>query len=241
MIRRMVRQVERLASVPAGGGDRFSGYAVIGLPFRSGHVLALRRFAASSVGPAYTSVWHRDPAGKWTFYSTVAEDLGCGRYFSSGIELEVRADVRIDWTAEHAFRVRVDGAHALRWDVELQPTFATRVMNRLGRMMPESWWKSPRVLRTMSAAASVALATGTMNMTGLAPNGHAFLANPRQMWMVRASHAVVDGLDLGPAGPLQEQAKLRDFFIPQRGVFAIVEAFLEAPAGSAARTWKAVA
>lgn len=32
---------------------RFSGYAVIGLTFSSGHVLALRRFAASSVGAAY--------------------------------------------------------------------------------------------------------------------------------------------------------------------------------------------
>ena len=42
--------------------DRFAGYAVIVLPFRSGHVLSLRRFPASSVGPGYTSVWRRDPA-----------------------------------------------------------------------------------------------------------------------------------------------------------------------------------
>jgi hypothetical protein len=37
-------------NIPDDIGDRFSGYAVIGLPFSSGHVLALRRFEASSVG-----------------------------------------------------------------------------------------------------------------------------------------------------------------------------------------------
>ena len=42
--------------IPDGRGDRFSGYAVIGLPFSSGHVLALRCFPASSLGAAYTSV-----------------------------------------------------------------------------------------------------------------------------------------------------------------------------------------
>ncbi len=34
-------------TIPDGTGDRFSGYAVIGLPFSSGHVLAHRGFAAS--------------------------------------------------------------------------------------------------------------------------------------------------------------------------------------------------
>jgi hypothetical protein len=46
----MIRDIEQNRSVPAGEGDRFAGYAVIGLPFASGHVLSLRRFPASSVG-----------------------------------------------------------------------------------------------------------------------------------------------------------------------------------------------
>ena len=74
-----VTVIEREACILRGPGDAFSGYAVIGLPFQSGHVLALRRFSASSLGPAYTSVWHRDPAGRWTFYSTVAPDCSCAR------------------------------------------------------------------------------------------------------------------------------------------------------------------
>src|SRR5689334_16071506 len=73
--REIVQQIEATPVLPGGGGDRFTGYAVMGLPFRSGHVLALRRFPASSIGPGYTSVWHRDPRGDWTFYSTIQPDL----------------------------------------------------------------------------------------------------------------------------------------------------------------------
>ena len=46
--REIILNIEKSASLPLGKGDRFAGYTVIGLPFRSGHVLALRRFPASS-------------------------------------------------------------------------------------------------------------------------------------------------------------------------------------------------
>jgi len=59
----VVEDLERRAELPAGSEERFFGYGVMGLPFRSGHVLGLRRFPASSIGPGYRSVWHRDPQG----------------------------------------------------------------------------------------------------------------------------------------------------------------------------------
>jgi hypothetical protein len=72
--RTIIQEIEHIGSVPAGTEDRVAGYAVIGLPFGSGHVFSLRRFPASSVGPGYTSVWHRDPEGYWSFYSTVSPE-----------------------------------------------------------------------------------------------------------------------------------------------------------------------
>lgn len=48
---------ERNAALPPGGDERFIGYALMGMPFASGHYLAFRRFPASSVGPAYAAVW----------------------------------------------------------------------------------------------------------------------------------------------------------------------------------------
>lgn len=49
--------IERNGSVPRGTEDRFAGYAIIGLPFASGHVLSLRRFPASRAPDL-------DPGGK---------------------------------------------------------------------------------------------------------------------------------------------------------------------------------
>jgi hypothetical protein len=70
--RAQIKDLEESASLPAGVQERFNGYGVMGLPLTSGHILALRPFPASSVGPAYTSLWHRAPQGTWTFYADVS-------------------------------------------------------------------------------------------------------------------------------------------------------------------------
>src|SRR3990172_1211308 len=77
-------RIERAPELPRGDGERFGGYGVMGAPFCSGHVLAMRRFTASSVGAGYTSVWHRDPGGAWTFYADVDPLEACTRYFVGG-------------------------------------------------------------------------------------------------------------------------------------------------------------
>ena len=68
--RTRIARLESTLSLPPGTQERFSGYGLMGLPLRSGHVLAMRRFGASSVGPGYASVWHRSPDGAWSFSST---------------------------------------------------------------------------------------------------------------------------------------------------------------------------
>jgi hypothetical protein len=95
-------------TIPDGTGDRFSGYAVIGLPFSSGHVLAHRYFAASSLGTAYTSVWHRDPKGRWTFHQNVPPEQSCPRYFGAAIAENTTEPIRIDWIDSRRFCVTVD-------------------------------------------------------------------------------------------------------------------------------------
>ena len=52
-------------SLPPGREERFSGYGVMGLPFRSGHVLGLRRFTASSIGSGYSSVCNPPVIDVW--------------------------------------------------------------------------------------------------------------------------------------------------------------------------------
>jgi len=235
--RRLVEQIEAAPTLPHGLDERFNGYGVMGLSFTSGHVLAMRRFPATSVGPGYTSVWHRDPRGEWVFYSTAAPHLACSRYFGVDALASIETDVRIIWVAPAHFRVLVPAA-SLEWDVAIGPTVATRVMNAMARLLPGSAWRNPAFLVTMGRMAGPFLGVGRVGLYGTAPNGQRFIANPRVVWRVLNSRAVVAGTDLGPPGPVAPQAKLRDFWIPQHGIFAIGQAHFEPfdPARHSART-----
>jgi hypothetical protein len=92
----IVEGLERQSELPPGSEERFFGYGGMGLPFRSGHVLGLRRFPASWIGPGYRSVWHRDPRGRWTFYQDQAAELACTRYFGSAVDAVREGPIRID-------------------------------------------------------------------------------------------------------------------------------------------------
>ncbi len=47
---KITRKLEMNAKLPNGKDERFKGYGVMGLPFHSNHLLALRRFPKTSVG-----------------------------------------------------------------------------------------------------------------------------------------------------------------------------------------------
>jgi hypothetical protein len=224
--REFAHQIDPFAN-SGGSGDRFCGYAVIGLPFSSGHVLALRRFDASSVGPAYTSVWHRDPGGRWTFHQNVPPEQSCPRYFGAAVSENTTEPIRIEWTDARAFRVTVDSPGEIVWDVRLAPTLATRAMNAVASAMPSSWWEKRSVLSMMETAARRILGAGELKLSGYTPNGQWFRSTPRLVWLIAESRATIQGVDAGAPGPLPEQAMLRDFRIPQRGIFAIASAVLQ--------------
>jgi hypothetical protein len=217
-------EIERDATLPAGSGERFSGYGVMGLTFRSGHILGLRRFPASSIGPGYRSVWHRDPSGRWTFYQDQPAELACTRYFGSAVGDVRQGPIEIAWTGPRSFEVSADGG-ALAWTLELTSTPVTSALNRVAALLPDHAWHSPRVLAAMSRAAGLALGAGRVSLTGVAPNGQRFVANPLHTWVARRSSARLDGADLGAMGPAPQQAQLRDFAIPQRGVFVVGRVF----------------
>jgi hypothetical protein len=224
--RAIIRNIEKVKTLPPGNGDRFAGYAVIGLTFRSGHVLAMRRFPASSVGAAYTSVWHRDPSGNWTFYSTVPPELGCSRYFGADVRRNVVGPIDLEWTGPANFRVRI--GEVLDWEMTLSESLLSRLMNTAARLVPETWWRIAAPLKLMGFAARMLLGTGKMNLSGETPNGQQFIANPQRIWLIDSSRAAVSRIDLGPLGPLHEQARLNEFLIPQRGVFAVARSFVAA-------------
>ncbi len=217
---------ERAPALPDGAEERFAGYGVMGLPFASGHLLAMRRFPATSVGPGYTSVWHRDPAGAWTFYTDVEPLQSCNRYFGSDVDKTIVGAIDVDWTGPRTFVIRVKDAD-VEWESALASTLATRILNLMGRLLPDRLWKQPLVLSAMGAMAGPALRAGRLGMRGVAPNGQRFVANPRLVWTIASSRATIRGESLGSPGPLASQARLGDFWIPQRGLFVVGRAFFE--------------
>ncbi|MFI7742572.1 hypothetical protein [Kocuria rhizosphaericola] len=226
-IRTRVAAVEDRAQLPPGQEERFSGYGVMGLPFRSGHVLALRRFPVTSVGPGYTSVWWRDPAGAWTMWTDADPGLSCPRYFGRALSSASVHRISIDWSDERSFTVTVGDGVGLVWEVRVGDTPLTQLMSGVSGALPQRLWRGRRFLRAVGAAAGPSLRAGRIGLVGEVPNGQSFRAAPRRMWFVQDSRATLGGADLGPIGALTEQARLRDFWIPQRGIFMIGSAVFE--------------
>jgi hypothetical protein len=222
----MAAILERSAVLPQGPGDRFTGYAILGVPFRSGDVLALRRFPVTSNGPGYTSIWHRNPGGEWTFYSDAGGDHGCARYFGPAVRDVVGTPIRIEWTGPRNVTIAADGGRLLSWRIALARTLSTNALNALTAVLPRRWLADARALQTLGRAAGLALGAGRLSLAGETPAGHRFLATPDVVWTVSASRAAIEGHDLGPTGPIDPQPALGDFHIPRRGIFAVGSAVM---------------
>ena len=136
----------------------------MGVPFASGHYLALRDFVATSVGPAYRAIWHRDPQGRWTIHTTGAPELTCPRYFGSVTATAQVPSIAVSWRDDHTLDVTL--GDQLSWRIELAATPATRMMTTMGGMLPEAGWNSNAVLAAMGPMARTVLGTGGSACTG---------------------------------------------------------------------------
>ena len=215
--------VEALESGPELAGaprERFVGYGVMGLPFDSGHVLGLRRFPASSIGPGYTTIWHRSPEGLWSFWSTVAPGVSCARYTGEISDDSRQTAVRLAWPEPYRLTISSDDP-AFSWEVTFTATPTSRALGVLARLLPRRFLAGETVLRLLGPVAGALLGTGRLALTGTMPNRQTFHLLPSHDWPVAASHAQLHGTDLGTPAPLAEQATLRDFRIPQRGLLAV--------------------
>ena len=192
----------------------------MGMPFASGHYLALRDMVATSVGPAYRAIWHRDPDGRWTIHTTGAPELTCPRYFGSATAtaqvpehrrvLARRPHPRGDSRrrselADRAGRDSGDADDDRRW----AGCFPRRAGTATPCSPPWGRWRAP-----CSGPARIRL-------RGATPNGPRFKAAPLKIWRVVGGAASYRGEDLGEPAPLDDQTRLGDFWLPQRGVFFV--------------------
>jgi hypothetical protein len=181
------------------------------VPFTSGNLLAMCGFPASSLGRSYTSVWHRDPQGRWTFYSDVPPQLACPRYFGSAVNEATAREIEIICTGPRDFTVLIKGDSGLEWHLSLAKTLATNLINAVGSVLPDALWRKEAVLKPMRKAASLMLRAGRLGLTGRAPNLKRFITNPILIWAIQSSTARMRNQDLGSVEPLPVQARLDDF------------------------------
>jgi hypothetical protein len=205
--------------LPEGAGERFTAFAVMGQPFASGDLLAVRLIGDLSIATGYRAVWHRDAGGTWRFITTAAAHLSCPRYFGAvpGGRHE-RRDVQVRWPDPWHLEVTVPGE--LEWTIALGRSLPTRSMTAMATRLPAKAWTSPAVLAPMGAFAGPYLGIGKARLHGVTPNGQWFTAAPTRLWTVTATRASIRGRDLGAPAPLAEQAWLGDFALPQRGLAA---------------------
>ena len=219
-------QITEHPVLPPGEGERYTGFAVLGVPFASGDVLALRLIGALSVASGYRSVWHRSPDGTWRFITTTAAHLSCPRYFGAEPGAShLRRDVVVRWP--DPWRVEVSVPDVLEWSVTFGDTPATRSMSLVAGHLPEPAWSTPTVLAPMGRIAGPYLGIGQARLHGTVPNGQRFTAAPTRLWAVTESTAVVGSRYLGDPAPLTEQAWLAGFPLPQRGLAAAAHGAFE--------------
>jgi hypothetical protein len=200
--------------------ERFRGYGVMGLPFESGHVLGLRRFPMSSIGPGYTSIWHRSPDGRWSFWSTIEPEVSCARYTGEMSDDTRQTAIRLAWPEPYRLTIAADDP-GLSWEVTFAATPASRILSALAQQLPGELLANERVLRALGPVAGTMLGAGRLALTGRMPNRQTYHLVPSQVWMVTASRAQLGATDFGRPAPLPQQATIGDFRIPQKGLLAV--------------------
>lgn len=219
----------RLSDIPAVRGrapwpkhEYVKGWGVFGLPFDSGHVLALRVFPEGDFGP-YRTLWHRDPSGAWSIYVDGPRlDTACPRYYGAACAHTGYAHIGLTWTGPASLRVTM-GSPSLEWTLTAHSSGLLDVLNRISAVLPLATW-CPRFLVRARELLARALGMGRLQMSGVMPSGHTGTLMPQQVYFVDESRATLDGIDLGRPVHLRENPRIGDVPLPARGVLAVGQA-----------------
>ena len=228
----MVDLASSLARMPAvhgqgpwPGHEHVKGWGVFGLPFDSGHVLALRVFPESDFGP-YRTVWHRDPEGRWSIYVDGPRlDTACPRYYGAACTSTGFARIELDWTGPASLRVHMESP-SLDWMLTATDTPTLRALNAVGARLPLSTWRPRALLRARERLAGV-LGMGELQLAGTMPSGHVGILMPQRMYFVEDSTATLDGVDLGRPTRVEPNPTIGTVPLPARGVLAVGQAMWE--------------
>jgi hypothetical protein len=209
------RLPEMRRPAPWAGYEYVKGWAVFGLPFDSGHVLALRVMPESSIAP-YRSLYHRDPQGNWELHVDGPKVCACTRYYGSACSLTGHTRIQLEWTGPATLRVTLNQPQ-LDWTLRASSDRRLDLINAVNAMLPLSSWRSSLLLRARERVAK-AIGLGEIRLSGTAPSGDLETLIPEQIYFIEESSAALDGVDLGRPAHLRENPKLGTMRLPTRGI-----------------------
>jgi hypothetical protein len=209
---------------PLAGFEYVKGFGVFGLPFDSGHVLALRVFPENDFGP-YVTLWHRTPDGAWTIFVDGARpETACPRYYGPATREVRRAKITLAWTGASALRVTMDDPK-LEWSLSMSAPWHFRLMNAMGALLPRRLWLSPVMQRVFEWMARRVFGLGRVTLSGTMPSGHFGILMPKRMFPITVSTAVLDRVDMGTPTRGAENPTIGAVRLPARGVFAVGQGY----------------
>jgi hypothetical protein len=199
------------------------GWGVFGLPFDSGHVLALRVFPENDFAP-YRTIWHRDPAGRWAIYADAPRlDIACPRYYGRACDRTAFAKIEIEWTGPSSLRVTMNDP-SFEWVLTASDTRVLRTLNGISARLPLWTWRSTPLLRAREMLARRVLGMGDLRLSGTMPSGHVGTLMPQRMYLIENATAALDGNDLGRPTRAARNPRIGEIALPARGVLAVGQA-----------------
>ena len=228
LARELTGMDERVITSPWEGHETVRGFAVMSLPFASGHVLAARFIPQSDFGP-YMTLWVRRPDGDWSLHvDGPLLEVACPRYWGPAAVESTFADIELTWPDPNTARMTVDKP-ALDWTLSMSEGPLLGMLNRINAALPLGSWRPQSLVGAREWLAEHVLGIGDVDLSGRLPGGmHANLMPTRIYW-INDSTATLDGADLGAPVSLERSPQFGEFSLPAAPLFAVGEAHVEIP------------
>ena len=213
----------RTGTSPWDGHEYGRGYAVLMLPFSSGHQLGLRVFPENDFGP-YVSVWHRPPGEAWSIYvDGPSLETACPRYWGPVLDTAALTTIDVSWTGPNELRVEME-APALSWTLSLDAPAALRWTNAVSAALPLRTWKPGPLLRLREWMARRFLGMGAIRLSFTTASGHETVLVAQENYVVEESEATFNGRPLGEPVRLEENPTVGDVLLPKVPSFVFGQA-----------------
>ncbi len=214
----------RVVTSPWPDHEHYRGYAVMVLPFSSGHLLGLRVFPENDFAP-YKSVWHRTPEGDWSIYNDGPSlDTTCPRWWGPALRHADLTSIELTWTGPNELRVEME-APRLMWTMLMTASPLLRPLNAVSAALPLWTWKPAPLLRIREWMAKELLGMGDLRFSFVTPSGQNAVIMPEQIFFIDASEAVWEGRDLGDPVRLATNPAIGGVPLPSRPAFVIGQAY----------------